>query len=469
MGYSFSRKPIPYVAELYQEVATQHLLENDHAALFAGCGLGKTASTLDAINQLFNDFATIGVLVVAPLRVANLTWKNEVQKWKQFSWMKVVNLRSKEGIMAFRRREGHIYVINYEQLPKFCFQELRRFRKLRQDFPFDTIVWDELSKAKKHKSVRIDAMRKYWPFIDRHWGLTGTPQPNSKLDLFAQYRLLDNGERLGRNFYEFRHRYFFSTDEHERKWAIRKRDSMRLEEKVADMTLVLKSADYLDIPDTTIEDMDIILPKEAKVHYKKLEKELFLKIKQSRVEALNSAVLLNKLIQVTSGSIYGTEKEVIELHEAKLDALRKIYQDMDTPLMVAFQYKHEEERILRALPGSIAFSAAKSHEKQDRLVDKWNRGEIPALVVHPMSVGHGLNLQGGGHTICWVSLGWSRELYDQLNARLARKGQKFPTKVIRLLVKGSVDYAVAEALHEKGDNQQALFDTIENLRMLGRL
>ena len=469
MDCYYSRKPELLIPELYQEVATRHLLENDHAALFAGCGLGKTASTLAAILELFTDGASIGVLVVAPLRVTNLTWKNEVSKWSQFSWMRVSNLRTPEGMEDFRRGRGHIYVINYEMLPKFCHEVLQVMRKHRKPFPFDTIVWDELSKAKKHSSVRINAMRKYWMFIKRHWGLTGTPQPNSKLDLFAQYRLLDNGERLGKNFFEFRHRYFFSTDEYDRKWAIRKKDAIRLEERVADITLVLKSADYLDIPDTTVEDIDIVLPKSAKAHYKKLEKELFLKIERSTVEALNSAVLLNKLIQVTSGSIYGTEKETIELHDAKLKELSRIYKELDSPLMVAFQYKHEEERILRTLQGSVAFSAAKSHRDQDRLVEDWNNGEIPALVVHPASVGHGLNLQGGGYTICWVSLGWSRELYDQLNARLARKGQRFPTRVIRLLVKGSVDYAVAEALHEKGDNQQALFDTIENLRMLGRL
>lgn len=475
MGYCCSKskrqKPaIDFVAELYQEVATQHFLENDHAALFAGCGLGKTAATLAALNELFHDGACVGALVIAPMRVANLTWVNEVAKWKQFRWMKVVSLRTKEGVMKFRRGEAHIYTINYEQLPKFAWQELRRLRKLRKPFPFDTIVWDELSKAKKYNSVRVAAMRKYWPHIKRHWGLTGSPQPNSQLDLFAQYRILDGGKRLGNNYFRFRKKYFFTTDEYSRKWYIRKRQAMLLEQAVADMTLVLKSEDYLDIPEVTVEDVDVVLPEKAKKMYRDLQKNMFVRINSDTViEGLNSAVLLNKLLQITCGSIYGSDKEVIEIHDAKMKALQKIYKEEDAPMMIAYQYKHEEDRIARAIPGSVKFSDAKSHKQQDALVDLWNDGKVPALIVYAGSVGHGLNLQDGGALLVWVSLSWSYELFDQLNARLARKGQKLPTRIIRLLVKGSADHAVAEALRHKESNQDRLLNALESLSMLGKL
>jgi SNF2 family DNA or RNA helicase len=452
--------------EIYQEAGTAHLLGNKHAALFAGCGLGKTAMVLAALQELFEDAAINGAMVIAPLRVANLTWLHEAMKWKEFSWMRVANLRTDEGKAAFRAGTAHIYTVNYEALPKLS-QTL--FWKKRNQLPFSVLIWDELSKAKNPDSVRVNAMRAYWERIDYHWGLTGTPTPNSKLDLFAQYRALDNGKRLGSNFYQFRKRYFFAVDREERKWGIRRTDAMRIEELVTDMTLVLKSSDYLDIPDVTEEDIEITLPKCARERYKELERELFLMIDSQEIEALNAAVLIGKLLQVTSGAVYDVEKEVVMIHDAKIQEIKRIFNSMDSPLMIACQYKHEEVRVAEAIPSAEIFSSARGHAAQDSIVRRWNEGEIPALIVHPRSMSHGLNLQGGGSTVAWMSMGWSREDYDQLNARLARKGQKNPTRILRLLCKGTVDDAVAETLRDKGDEQARVMDAIENLRMLGRI
>lgn len=459
-------EPESFDPEFYQELGIEHLLENLHAALFAGCGLGKTAMTLAAFAELKRQGKTRGMLVVAPLRVANLTWKKEVQKWKEFCHLKVANLRTEEGMDQFLLGEADIYTINYEALPKFCSLQMFDVRKI---MPFDIICWDELSKCKSHKSIRVKAMQYYWHRIKRHWGLTGTPSSNSKLDLFGEIKTLDNGHRLGDNFFKFRKKYFYSVDQEERKWAIRKRNVLLLEEKIHDMVLVLKSEDWLDIPDVTIEDVDVVLPKCAQKTYKELEKKLFLLFDEQTVEALNAAVLIGKLLQITSGAIYDSDKNIIDLHDAKLKALKQVYKSCEGPLMVAFQYQHEEERILETFPDAEAFSDARTVKAQDSIADRWNSGDIPMLVCHPASVGHGLNLQDGGHTICHTSLGHSRELYDQINARLARKGQKNPPRVVRLLCKGTVDIAIAESLKRKGDDQAAVMDAIMNMRLLGKL
>lgn len=463
-----SSSSVPFVPEVYQEFAIDHLLENKQAALFAGLGLGKTACTLAAVQSLFDDLAIRAVLVVAPMRVCNLTWPNEVAKWTQFKWMRVANLRTKEGRDAYRRRLAQIYVINYEMLPAFCHKTLVPEVRRYGNTAFDVLIWDELSKAKNHSGVRVNAMRKFWQRIERHWGLTGTPAPNSQLDLFAQIRLLDGGQRLGQSFYAFRQCYFYAADLENRHWFIRSHERMKLEAKIADIALVLKSSDWLNIPDTVVEDIDVPLPQKARDIYKKFARELYILIEQDEIEAVNAAVLVNKLLQITSGAVYDAERKVVPLHDAKLDALAALRKRTVGPLMVTYQYQHERDRIARRFPDAVLFSDAKSHRQQDELAKRWNAKEIPLMVVSPQSVGHGLNLQEGGCEICWFSTTWSRELYDQMNARVARKGQTEVPRVYRLVSPQTMDDAVVEALKSKGDQQSLLLDTIANFRKLKR-
>lgn len=455
-----------FVPEMYQEWGIDHLLENQHAALFAGMGLGKTSMTLSMINERLLNWDARAFLIVAPLRVCNLTWPNEVEKWNQFRWMKVANLRTKEGMAAYHTRSAQIYLINYEMLPAFCQKVLSVECRRKEDLAFDGIVWDELSKAKNPSSRRVNAMRKFWPMIKYHIGLTGSPAPNGQIDLFAQIRLLDNGERLGNNFFRFRNQYFYATDYEQTHWVMRRSSRERLEAKLADIALVLKSSDWLDIPEVVVEDVEVSLPKEAEALYKKFAKELYLLLGEREIEAVNAAVLVNKLLQITSGAIYDGERNVVPVHDTKIKALKQLLKHVEGNIMVCYQYQHERDRIKEAIPEAVLFSDAKSHKEQHEMERRWNAGEIPILIVSPQSVGHGLNMQEGGSEICWFTLPWSRELFDQMNARVARKGQTRISKIYRLLSPGTMDDAVAEALKQKGDNQSQLLDALYNFKRL---
>lgn len=474
-----------FVPEIYQDRGIDFLADSVYKgdpprALFAGCGLGKTAMTLGASDRLFRDGALKGLLVVAPIRVCNITWPSEVALWDEFSWMTVANLRTKEGMEAWMRGKAHIYTINYEALPMFSHKYL--VNKKRKDLPACTVVYDELSKAKNHASVRINDFRRHWEKFERHWGLTGTPSPNSRLDLFAQYRLLDNGKRLGTAFTKFRQQYFYAVDRDQMTWQLMKGQENIIEQLVQDMTLVLKSSDWLKIEDTEVIDIEVSLPDNVKAMYKKLSKELLLLIDQHKINAVNAAVLVNKLTQLTSGAIYTGLRESVNLitgeiemlpsetvilHDHKLKAVRQIFKEQrGKPLMVAYQYKHEEERLRKEFPQAVCFSDAKTPKQQDEIADAWNAQMIPMLIVSPSAAGHGLNLQFGGTDIVWFSLNWSRELYDQLNARLARKGQLGFPRIFRLLCSKTIDEAVAETLRKKGDDQTNLMDAIANFKLL---
>ena len=460
-----SRDPQPFIPKIYQEWGIAHLYENDNAALFAGMGIGKTAMTLAAISERLIMGSCRSFLVVAPMRVANLVWANEAAQWEEFSWMKVANLRTKEGMKAYQERSAQIYTINYEMLPKFS-NMLEKEKREKGNFAFDGIVWDELSKAKNPQSVRVECIRKFWDDIDVHWGLTGTPAPNGQMDLFAQIRLLDKGLRLGDNFFKFRSTYFYATDFEQRHWVSMRNMKQRLEAVLADIVLVLKSSDWLDIPDTIVEDIEVVLPDSAKELYKEFAKELYMLLEESEIEALNAAVLMNKLLQITSGCVYDTEKRPVVLHDAKVKALRKVFDTRETPMLVAYMYRHEMDRIRKAFPEAHFLADAKSLKSQNEMVDRWNAGEIEMLVLSPQSAGHGLNLQDGGSELVWFSLTWSRELYDQLNARLARLGQTKVCKIYRLICPKTADDAVASVLEAKGNDQSALLDALYNFKEL---
>ena len=440
--------------EEYQQWIVDHLKANDSAALFVGCGLGKTAATLQVINDMLLDGEIRSVLVVAPLRVANLTWKNEVQKWEQFRWMTIANLRNAEGWQHYEDRTAHIYTINYDMLIQLC----KRIGK-DKTLPFDVVVWDESTKAKNHASKRINAFRKSLrKKFSKHWGLTGTPMPNSMLELFAQYRLLDNGQRLGKAFTNFKNTYFEALDYHQYNWQPKEGSKERIEALVADMTLTLRSSDHLDIPDIYVEEVEVNMPASAKEIYKEFEKELFMLLDGKEVEAANAAVLQNKLMQICGGGIYDVDKNPVHLHKAKIGALRKLHKKGAMPVLVGCNYKFEQQLILDN------FANAEKFKDDGDTLERWNRGEIPMLVANPASIGHGLNLQDGGNHLIWYSLPWSNELYDQFTARIARKGQDEITKIFKLICPNTIDDAVVEALRAKDSSQEAVLKALIALR-----
>lgn len=470
MAYSFE-------PALHHELGIHHLLTNDRAALWAGCGLGKTAMTLAAGNELFANWDCKGILVVAPLRVCVLTWPNEIRKWKQFNWMRVANLRTKAGWQALMEGSANVYLINWDMLPKLSNQYCHNRRA--EKFAFDTVVFDELTRAKNHQSTRVNSFRPYLPRVKRRWGLTGTPAPNSLLDIFAQIRLLDDGKRFGPSFNNFREGYFFPVDKFtEYNWKLKPGSEEKIHRKVSDIALVLRSSDYMDIPDTEVHDIEVPFPSVAQRHYDELADELLTVTDDNKeISAVNAAVLVNKLLQVTGGAVYLAEefdangkpmpRKVAHLHDVKIKALKTLAKQLaGEPLLIACHYQHEQERIVAALPGAVRFDSAKTDRAQQDLENRWNAGKIKYLVANPASIGHGLNLQQGGRITVWFSPTWSRELYDQFNSRLARTGQHQITEIYRLICPGTMDDAVIETLREKGDTQSALLQAVKNFRQL---
>lgn len=451
----------------HQGLAVDHLKATPEALLFAGMGLGKTASVLSASDFLFADGDMKGLLIVAPLRVAVLTWPDEIEKWANFRYMKIANLRTKQGKRDWENGAAHIYTINYESLPRFVNEYIKG--KRASELPVDSVLFDEIDNAKNPSSKRIKTFRQYARAkFRRAWGMTGTPTSNSRRDLFAQVRLIDQGKTFGTKYTPWERRFF----EPENHWSqypkmvLRPGSAEELERAIAHMALVLRSEDWLKIPPVHTKDIQVALPTAAKKIYKQVEKELLYTLENdSEILAVNQAVLVAKLLQITSGAVYAQDGEdestrrAETLHTAKIDALRKLHKDNGgEPLLVACQYRHEIDRILEAFPEAMKF--------ENHLLKDWNAGKIPLLVAHPKSIGHGLNLQQGGRALCWFSLGYSRGLYDQFNARLARQGQENETTIYRLICGGTIDDAVAGALHNKGNDQDAFLKTLKNIKRL---
>lgn len=474
-----------FVPKDYQLQMMEWLSDRDQAGLFCSPGLGKTGVTLWDINQKISDGASKGVLIIAPLRVIAITWPNEAAKWDHSSWLTVANMRTPEGQKAWEEGSADIYLINPEQLSskdvsskcrncdmKRCTKcggkgvtvkhhagFVEKFIKGRKELPVDMIVFDEISLAKNPSSKRFNALR---PFLDRfkyRIGLTGTPCPNSYLDLFAPVRLLDDGKRLGRVMSHFRDMNF-ESDYMGFKYTLRQGAKDRIDRKISDMCLVMLSEDYLDVPTCSTEDIEVTLPAAGLKAYKTMEKELLIELEKSDIVALNAATLTGKLLQIVGGAVYDDEKNVEVIHTAKIDALKALRKRHKTePILVLTMFKHEMQRVLDAIPGSVRFD--------EKLMAKWQAGKIHTMVCQPQSMSHGIDgLQQGGRIACWFSLTWSNETYLQTNARIVRTGQSHETLIYRLLVRNTIDDAVAEALRTKSDTQSGLLNALKALQLL---
>lgn len=442
-----------------QILIDQHLQRCPNALVFAGMGISKTAAVLHRLTELFLSGEAVAALVIAPLRVANLTWPLECQKWKPFQWLKVANLRTEHGQRAFLQGKAHLYTINYDSINLLVNLVERR----KGTIPYDVAVFDESTRAKNPGSKRINLYRRKVPRPARNWLLTGTPMPNSELDLFAQVRLCDNGERLGTSSTNFKKEYFYAPPSQFAQWKPKADTARRIEEKISDITITLKSSDWLNIPDTIVEDIEITFPPDLRKQYDTLEKELVIELRKDKtMNVASSAALITKLLQFTSGHMYDETREVHPIHNLKFDALTKLVKQEKT-ILVATIFQHEQARIREQFPQAKFFNDAKNPDSQKQLLNDWNAGKVPMLVAHPASVGHGLNLQYGSSVIVWVSLTYNREYYDQMIARLARRGQNQVTKVYRLMVENTVDWAVAEALANKTENEQRLISALQLL------
>lgn len=437
----------------YQQFAIQYIKEHPIAAVLLDMGLGKTVISLTAIaDLLFDSFEAHRVLVIAPLRVARDTWPAEIEKWEH---LKLLTYSVVVGTAAERKaalaRKADITIINRENLSWL-------FEKSGAAFDYDMVVIDELSSFKNHQSKRFRAMLKQRPRLKRIVGLTGTPSSNGLMDLWAEFRLLDMGQRLGRFITEYRNRYFL-PDKRNGQIIYSYKPQFYAEEaiyrQIADITISMKSTDYLKMPELITSQYEVQLSDKERARYEELKKDLILQLPDGEVTAANAASLTGKLVQLANGAIYADNGEILPLHDRKLDALEDLIEAAnEKPVLVAYWFKHDLQRIKER------FTVREIKESRD--ITDWNAGKIPVAVIHPASAGHGLNLQAGGSTLIWFGLTWSLELYQQTNARLWRQGQSSGTVVIEhIITKGTIDERILKALSQKELTQSALIDAVK--------
>ncbi|WP_152658281.1 DEAD/DEAH box helicase [Oceanobacillus sp. CFH 90083] len=442
-----------FVPHQYQEYAIQKIIDTPAAGLFLDMGLGKTVITLTALEELKNTYFDAGkILVIAPLRVAQDTWSRETEKWNHLQHITISKiLGSRAQREKALKAEADVYVINRENVPWLV-------SMTGSKWPFDTVVIDELSSFKSSKSKRFRALRRVRPLMQRIIGLTGTPSPNGLHDLWAQLYLLDQGERLGKTITGYRDRYFDpgKRDGHVvYEWKQKKEAESRVYDKISDICVSMSAKDWLDLPERIERIVPVNLSASTRKKYEKLEKDLLLPFEDSDVTADTAAVLSNKLLQLANGAVYDENKDVQEVHEAKLDALEDLIEAANGKTILCFYtYKHDLSRILERFP-----EAKKLEGPED--IAKWNKGEIPLLLTHPASAGHGLNLQDGGHNVVWFGLTWSLELYQQANARLDRQGQKERVVIHHLVAADTIDEIVAARLEDKTAGQDALLEAVK--------
>lgn len=439
-----------YKPHNYQQFATDFILNQSICCLMLDMGLGKTVITLTALWQLALDsFDVSRVLVIAPKRVAEDTWPKELAKWEHLTGLtSSLVLGSAAERKAALQRKAFLYIINRENVAWLVKNHY---------WDFDMVVIDELSSFKSNKAERFKAMKKVRPMITRIVGLTGTPAPNTLLDLWPQMYLMDMGQRLGRFIGGFRDR-FFLPDKRNREiiYSYKPREGAEdaIYALISDICISMKAADYLDMPERIDNRIEVSMsPKERKL-YDDFQKDMVLSIGDEELDAVNAAALSNKLLQMANGAVYGEDKKVIPIHDRKLDALEDLVEAANgKPLLVAYWYKHDLQRIKARFKNARCIDTAKD-------IDDWNAGQIPLALIHPASAGHGLNLQDGGCTIVWLGLTWSLELYQQLNARLWRQGQKHTVVIHHIVTKGTHDEDVMRALENKDTRQSALIEAV---------
>ena len=436
----------------YQQHATRFITDNTEAAILLGMGLGKSVITLTALWELLLDsFLVRRVLVVAPLRVARDTWPGELVKWDHLNGLAMtVAVGTKPERLDALAKNAMVTVINRENIPWLV-------EHYGSTWPFDMVVIDELSSFKNPQAKRFKALVSTRANVTRMVGLTGTPAANGLMDLWAQFRLLDGGVRLGRYITGYRNRWFTPDKRNgQQVFTYKPREGAEAEiyAAIADMTISMKTTDHLQLPDLTVTTTPVALSKKERDVYERLRDDLVIALGNDVIDASNAAALSGKLLQLASGAIYTNDGDTIGVYDRKLDALEDILEAANgQPVLVTYWYRHDLERIKQR------FTSAREL-KTSADITAWNQGDIPLGVIHPASAGHGLNLQTGGHLLVWFSLTWSLELYQQTNARLYRQGQSQPVTITHLVAENTIDSLVLQALERKDVTQSALIDAV---------
>ena len=442
----------------YQKFATEYIESHPACAVLLDMGLGKTSITLTALNNmLFDSFQIHKILVIAPLRVARDTWPAEIEKWDHLESLLVsVAVGTEKERTTALQKTADIYVINRENVQWLIEQS-------GLPFDYDTVVVDELSSFKNYQSKRFKSLSKIRPVVSRVIGLTGTPSSNGLMDLWAEFKILDMGARLGKFITAYRNNYFI-PDKRNGQIIYSYKPLPYAEDaiyrKISDITISMKSTDYLPMPELVSSEYAVNLSEKEAERYEEMKQELILQLPDGEVTAANAAALSGKLCQMANGAIYDDNGDILPIHDQKLDALEDIVEAAaGKPLLVAYWFKHDLKRIeekLRSL--KVPYSRLDTSES----IKKWNAGMIPVGLIHPASAGHGLNLQSGGSTIVWFGLTWSLELYQQTNARLWRQGQTAGTVVVQHIVtKGTIDEKILKALSAKDKSQSALIAAVK--------
>ncbi len=449
-----------YKPHAYQQYAIDFILDHPVAAIFYDMGMGKTSLTLMAIQILmYEEFEISKVLIIAPLRVAKNTWPAEIEKWDQLKGMRYSVVT---GSPAQRRKalqtEADIYIINRENVTWLVDES-------GEPFDFDMVIVDELSSFKSWQSKRFRSLMKVRPRVKRIVGLTGTPSSNGLMDLFAEFKLLDMGERLGR-FISYYRLDYFKPDRMNGpivySYAPLPDAEKRIYNKISDITISMKACDYLEMPELISTEYPVYLDEKERGLYEKMKSDLILNGTETsgEITAANAAALSGKLSQMANGAVYSDSGVVTHIHDRKLDALEDIIEaQVGKPLMVAYWFKHDYQRITERLD-KIGVEYRKLDS--DESIRQWNTGKLPVALIHPASAGHGLNLQEGGSTMAWFGITWSLELYQQAIARIYRQGQTSKTVVIQHIVtKDTIDERILKALEKKDNSQAALIDAVK--------
>ena len=441
-----------YVPHEYQSFATEFIVKNAISALFLEMGLGKSVTTLTAIDKLMYDYFEISrVLIIAPLRVAVSTWPSEIEKWNHLNRLSysVVVGNEKERRQALRKK-ADIYIINRENIDWLV-------NKSGFYLEFDMLVIDELSSFKSYSAKRFKSLLKIRSNFKRVVGLTGTPSSNGLMDLWAEFRILDLGQRLGRYITHYRNTYFVPDKRNGMViYSYKPKDDAeeRIYQAIGDITISMKSCDHLQMPELIMNEVAVELDQTDAQRYQKFKKEMVLTLDEKEIDAINAASLSNKLLQMANGSVYDEDKASHTIHDKKLDALDELIEEANgKPVLVAYWFQSDLERIKKRM------KVREIKSSQD--IEDWNKEKIPVALIHPASAGHGLNLQTGGAVLIWFSLTWSLELYQQTNARLYRQGQKQTVVIHHLMTKGTIDEDVMKAIKRKERTQEALMSAVK--------
>ena len=441
-----------YVPHDYQQYATEYIKSHPACAVLLDMGLGKTAISLTALlDLLFDSFEAHRILVIAPLRVARDTWPAEIEKWDHLKLLTYsVAVGSEKDRKAALMRDADIYIINRENVQWLVEQS-------HIPFNFDTVSVDELSSFKNHQSKRFKALMKVRPRIKRIVGLTGTPSANGLMDLWAEFKVLDMGQRLGRFIGMYRNNYFRPDKRNGQiiySYKLLPGADKAIYKQISDITISMKATDHLKMPGLVMNTHTVELSDDEREHYDELKQTLVLQLPEKEITVANAAALTGKLLQMANGAIYDDDGDHIHIHDRKLDALEDLIEGANgKPVLVAYWFKHDLERI------KSRFKVREIKSSSD--IREWNAGKIPVAVIHPASAGHGLNLQTGGSTLIWFGLTWSLELYQQTNARLWRQGQQDTVVIHHIITDDTVDGRVLKALQSKEKIQDSLIAAVK--------